>query len=159
MVEGRRNGTPPPSSPGLSCSARRSAGSGCGTARAQGSNRHLGEGQRSRRAAAPPGWPHVPASGFRPDHWAAATSLARRPLVRSASSPTPRPWLRPPLPRFPAGPAKPGPEISGLDVAGAPLRPALGEGGGAGAGGGSGRGGGEAAKPGALGYTGSACPE
>lgn len=75
------------------------------------------------------------------------------------ASPTPRPWLHPPLPRFPAGPAKPGPEISGLDVAAAPLRPALGEGGGAGAGGGSGRGGGEAAKPGALGYTGSACPE
>lgn len=96
MAEGRGRGTPaPPILPRPSPAEaflpgsrlpRRVGGSEVHKARAQGRNRHLGEGHRGRRprAARP-----------RP-----VTFVGRR---RPRQLPAPRPRLPPPLPRFPAG--------------------------------------------------------
>lgn len=74
-------------------------------------------------------------SRFEHVHWAAETSLALRPLVRSARLPHPTAPAPSSTSAFPCWPEKPGPEVSRMDVAAAP--PSRRGGGGAGAGGGS----------------------
>lgn len=147
MGEGTGNRTPPPSSPAWPSSGfpvRQPAGK---AGRRSGVRHHRGTKQelqpRARALACGAARPHPAAGAASPSshvHWAAETSsLAARSSQRfSLPHPSqPRPRFLPPLPRFPAGPEEPGPEVSGLEVAASPPGSALREGAGAGAGGGS----------------------